>query len=238
MTDQNRAERLRGVSERRGISEFELRDASNGNLHFTGYAAVWEAPYEVTDRFGTFTEVVARGALARTLGRNPDVVLNINHDGLPLARTTAGTLRLGADEHGFHVEADLEPRDPDVESVRYKLERGDLTDMSWAFRVIDDVWTEDDTHRMIREANIHGGDVSIVTTGANPATTANPLRMADAIALFTDPSALAECRSREDFDLEALKRLSVVVGEVLREEEPPARKTMSIAAAKRALLLD
>lgn len=236
MTDQNRAEALRGVSERRGISEFELRDASNGTLHFTGYAAVWDTPYEVTDRFGTFTEVVARGALARTLGRKPDVVLNINHDGLPLARTTAGTLRLGADDHGFHVEADLEPRDPDVESVRYKLERGDLTDMSWAFRVIDDVWSEDDTHRMIREANIHGGDVSIVTTGANPATTANPLRMADVLGFFTDHDRLAACRSAEDFDLEQLRDAHKILGEFIEPVQP--RKTMSIAAAKRALLLD
>lgn len=234
MTDQTRAEMLKGVSERRSISEFELRDAGNGLLHFNGYAAVWDQTYEVADFFGTFTESVERNALQRTLSRNPDVVLNINHGGLPLARTTSGSLRIGTDKHGYQVEADLEPRDPDVESIRYKLERGDMTDMSWAFRVTVDEWTvhEDGTEsRVIKEVNVDGGDVSIVNTGANRQTEAH-LRAIDSLA-----GDLVEVRAElGDIDLDKIRLAHTNLGTLLSERSP--RKTLSLRAAERALELD
>lgn len=233
-----RAQLLRGTSERRGISEFELRDGSNGNLHFTGYAAVWDQPYTVTDRFGEFTEIVERNALKRTLSRNPDVILNINHDGLPLARTTSGTLRIGTDTHGYTVEADLDPAAPLVQLIRSPLERGDITDMSWAFRVTVDDWTETDTGetRVIREVNVDGGDVSIVTTGANRGTTANPLRSAlDALTNFDD--LLVECRGKDGHvNLDELRSARTNVDRLIRELTP--RKTLSVRAAERTLELD
>ena len=240
MTDQNRAAEYRGAIERRGISEFEVRATASGLLHFTGHASVFDHPYEVHDRFGTFTEVITRNAFSRTLSRTPDVFFYINHAGLPIARTASGTMRLSTDERGLYVEADLEPRDPDVQSVQYKLERGDMTDMSFAFRVPEngDTWNEDMTARQINEVNLHHGDVSIVTIGANPAASASPMRMAEAFALLSDPSALAECRAAEDFDPEALKRVGEVITEALRKDEPAPRKTMSLAAARRALELD
>ncbi len=234
MTD-SRSELLKGAPERRGISEFELRDAGNGLRKFTGYAAVWDQPYTVNDRFGSFTEIVERTALQRTLSRNPNVVLNVDHSGLPLARTSAGTLRIGTDSHGYTVEADLEPRDPDVQKILYKLERGDLTDMSWAFRVTVDEWTEadDGETRIIREVNVDGGDVSIVGNGANPDTIAHPLRAA--LTALADPELdhkiLAECRS-EGFDLDVIRKNL----DALSERAP--RKTLSLRAAERALELD
>lgn len=237
MTDINsRAELLKGTPERRGISEFEIRDAGNGLMHFEGYAAVWDQKYTVNDWMGSFTESVERSALKRTLSRNPNVVLNINHDGLPLARTTSGTLRLGTDAHGFTVSADLEPRDPDVQKILYKLERRDLEDMSWAFRVTVDEWTvheNGEESRVIKEVNIDGGDVSIVTNGANPGTTADPLR--SALKVFADPEldlkVLAECRA-EGFDLDVIRKNLALL------DERPQRKTLSLAAAARAAELD
>lgn len=227
-----RAALLKGAPERRGISEFEVRDAGNGLLHFTGYAAVFDDPYEITDRFGTFTETIERKALSRTLSRNPDVVLNVNHDGLPLARTISGTLKLGTDTRGYHVEADLDPRDPDVESVRYKLERGDLSDMSWAFKVLVDVWNDDETERSVREVSVDGGDVSIVTTGANRNTNASLRGALDALANL---DVLTECRTA-GFDIEAVRAAYATLGTVLVDLTP--RTTMSIRAAERALELD
>lgn len=226
---------LKGAAERRGISEFEIRDGSNGLLKFTGYAAVFDHPYEVTDRYGTFTEVIERNALSRTLSRSPDVILNINHDGLPLARTTAGTLRVGTDEHGYHVEADLEPRDPDVDRVRYKLARKDMAEMSWAFRVTVDEWTAEETHRSVQEVNVDGGDVSIVTTGANRTTEAH---LRSAIHSLSDlDSALVECRSAGlEVELDELLVAQRNLGALITELSP--RNTLSVRAAERALLLD
>jgi HK97 family phage prohead protease len=234
MTD-SRSELLKGAPERRGISEFEVREAKNGLLHFSGHAAVFDQPYEVTDRYGVFTEIIERNALARTLSRNPDVVLNINHDGLPLARTTSGTLRIGADARGLYVEADLEPKDPDVDRIRHKLERGDMSDMSWAFRVTVDEWSEDETQRNVQEVNIDGGDVSIVTTGANRNTTAHLRSIIDSLPRFED--ALVECRSADaGISADDLRAASKLLGELATELTP--RKTMSIKAAERAALLD
>ncbi|NQE88515.1 HK97 family phage prohead protease [Nocardia terpenica] len=122
---------------------------------------------------GGFSEIVAPGAFDRTLKERADVHLLINHDGMPLARTKSGTLRLGADSTGLQVEADLDRRDPDVQRLETKMARGDMDEMSFAFRVKDDVWSQDQTERRITEISLHKGDVSVMNFGANPATTAS-----------------------------------------------------------------
>jgi HK97 family phage prohead protease len=166
---------LTGATERRDFSaDLEIRSAGDGKLTLTGYASTSETPYEVRD----FTETISRGAFKRTLGESPDVVLLREHEGLPLARTTSGTLTLSEDARGLRVEAILEPSDPDVRTVLPKLERRDLTEMSLAFRAIKQAWNEDRTERTIRELSIHRGDVLLVARGANASTTVS-VRSAD-----------------------------------------------------------
>lgn len=159
---------LEGTYEHRqfSVSDMELRESSDGTLRFTGYASTTEHPYEVAD----FTETIARGAFKRTLSESPDVVLLLNHSGLPLARTKSGTLTLAEDARGLRVDADLEPNDPDVKSLQPKLQRRDLDSMSFAFRATAQTWNDDYTERLIRGVSLHQGDVSIVTMAANPDT--------------------------------------------------------------------
>jgi hypothetical protein len=142
-------------------------------LKFAGYASVTDTPYDM----GWYREVVKRGAFSKTLQGKPDVVLNVSHggaaSGLPIARTTAGTLRLVEDETGLRVDADLDDDDPDVALVSRKMKRGDLDgQMSFAFRVPAgrDSWSKDFAEREIHEADLRGGDVSIVVNGANGST--------------------------------------------------------------------
>ena len=157
---------LRGTLEHRGFdAQLEVRKAGSGNK-IVGYASVFDTSYEA----GGFREQIKRGAFRTTLAGKPDVVLLINHEGLPLARTRSGTLTLSEDSKGLRVEAQLEPGDPDVRALLPKLRRGDLTEMSFAFRATDDWWNEDRSARVIRAADIHRGDVSIVTHGANTVT--------------------------------------------------------------------
>jgi len=166
----HRAAEMEGMFERRGVEGFEMRSTSDGHVRFTGYASTTETPYEISD----FRETVARGAFKRTLGEDPDVRLLINHGmggQLPLARTKSGTLTLSEDARGLRVDADLDPNDPDVRALLPKMRRGDVDEMSFAFRATQQEWNEDYTERLIRECSIHRGDVSIVTTGANPDTT-------------------------------------------------------------------
>lgn len=170
---------LEGTIERRDFpaSEMEIRETSDGGLRFTGYASTTETPYEVMD----FTETIAKGAFRRTLGEDPDVVLLRNHDGFPLARTKSGTMTLSEDSRGLRVDADLDSNDPDVQALIPKMQRGDLTEMSFAFRATEQEWDEDYTTRTIKAVNIHRGDVSMVTHGANSATTGTvSIRSADA----------------------------------------------------------
>jgi HK97 family phage prohead protease len=155
-----------------GLTDVEVREEDDGAVSFNGYATVFNRNYEVYDSYGMFQERIAPSAFDRTLREEPDVVLVINHAGLPLARTKSGTLRLEPDAIGLRVYAELDPEDPDVRALLPKMRRGDVDEMSFAFRVTDDVWSEDYSEREITQVNLHRGDVSVVTFGANPHTMA------------------------------------------------------------------
>jgi phage head maturation protease len=79
-------------------------------------------------------------------------------------------MRLAEDSTGLHVEADLDPRNGQVADIRSAMERGDLDEMSFAFRVTRQEWSPDYSQRDITEVNMNKGDVSIVNYGANPHT--------------------------------------------------------------------
>jgi HK97 family phage prohead protease len=155
----------------------ELRAKPDGTggtrLLFTGYASVVEAPYEMTDWLGDYTEIVRSDAFEETLSRSPDVIFCLNHawDGAPMARTKAGTLRLSADATGLLTEADLDGKRSDVYQVQSAMDAGELDAMSFAFYVTRQSWSPDYDQRDILEVDINGGDTSVVTWPANPATT-------------------------------------------------------------------
>lgn len=155
------------IERRMMVSDLEVREG-NGSVTFSGYASTYNQPYSM----GWYEETVHPAAFRRTLGRNPDVRFLINHDGLPLARTSSGTMRLSSDERGLKVEADLDPTDPDVARIVPKMKRGDLTQMSFGFRTIADEWSENNSKRSLRELDLNDGDVSIVTYPANGDTSA------------------------------------------------------------------
>ena len=169
-----RAEERGSVERRLHPENFELREDLDGTLHLSGYASTTNQPYDMQ----WYTERIARGAFKKTLGESPDVTLNLNHgeagSGLPIARTKAGNLKLTEDTKGLRVEADLDPADPDVQLLARKMSAGNLDgQMSFAFRPTRHAWNEDYTDREILECDIHRGDVSVVTQGANPNTSSS-----------------------------------------------------------------
>ena len=143
----------------------EIRAEADG-IRVEGYAAVFG---QETDIGGMFREVIEKGAFSDAIGRD-DVVFLINHEGLPLARTRSGTLRLSEDDHGLKIETMLDPEDPDVKAIAGKMKRGDLDKMSFAFFPEVQVWDEsgDIPLRTIRKASLF--DVSVVTTPAYAGT--------------------------------------------------------------------
>jgi HK97 family phage prohead protease len=150
--------------------QIEIREdpGGNGKLTLEGYASRTETPYEVLG----FTETIRRGAFKRSLKEGPDTSLLVQHAGLPIARTTSGTLALSEDDNGLRVRAELEPEDPDVQAIVHKMRRGDLSEMSMGFRATKQSWNEDRTNRVIHEVALHRGDVSIVSAAASPTSTA------------------------------------------------------------------
>lgn len=172
MTFSSRGEMRNVVEKRRvAIDEMDLRSKDDGKtLVFSGYASVTDTPYEMEDWLGAYTETVSRGAFKKTLAESADVPFKLNHDGMTLARTKSGTMRLSEDSTGLHVEADLDPSNSIVRDIQSAMDRGDLDEMSFAFRVTRQEWDDAYTERHINEVNLNKGDVSLVNYGANPHT--------------------------------------------------------------------
>jgi HK97 family phage prohead protease len=156
----------------RGIlHDVEVRAATAAApLNFRGYASVTETAYDMWDMFGPYTETIARGAFAQTLTDGADVAFLLNHGGMTLARTTSGTLRLAEDDTGLLTDADLDEQNTVVRDMASGLRRGDLTEMSFAFRIIRGTWSPDYTAYRIEQVDMNRGDVSVVNYGANPGT--------------------------------------------------------------------
>ena len=196
---------------------------SGDRLVFRGYASTFEDPYPMYDAVGEYTEVVDRGAFARTLAAGPDVPFLVNHAGVPLARTKSGTLRLGTDEHGLHVEADLDTASPLVVALRSAVERGDLDDMSFAFRIRRRQWSPDYDELRLLEVDLHRGDVSVVTSPANEGTAGATV------------SARALPELLHELDDDALRDVLARGARLLDERAPTPRRPLSLYAARAAL---
>jgi len=153
--------------------DFELQemraDNQDGKRRLIGYTAVFDQEVDIA---GYFREVFRQGSFAKTLQEYDQVAL-WNHDtGAPLARKSAGTLALREDEHGLHVEIELNNTswaDDVFESVNSGVVKG----MSIGFSVLKADWSdlEDEEKlplREIKEAKLY--ESSPVTFPAYPTT--------------------------------------------------------------------
>jgi HK97 family phage prohead protease len=148
------------------VRNIETREAEDGVMRLSGYAAVFNDSSVPLP----FSERIAPGAFRKTLSETPDVRLLINHEGLPLARTKNGTLELSEDEVGLRFDAEL-PDTTEARDLWTLIQRGDVDQMSFAFRVIRQKWSADRTERTLTEVSLADGDVSVVTYPAYPTTT-------------------------------------------------------------------
>ena len=153
----NSAEKITMSAEVRAI------DTEDGSLKIAGYAATFGN--EATGL--NFREVIAPGAFTRALSNDNPVFLLVNHDmdGIPLASTQSGTMRLAQDKIGLRMEADLDPANPRAQELASALRRGDITKMSFAFTVGPDGQTREDGLRTLTEID-HLYEVSAVTLPA------------------------------------------------------------------------
>jgi len=117
--------------------DFELRDNSDG-LTLAGYAAVFDAPAQISDWKGTYTETIARGAFTRAIRANPRPVVQFDHGQHPLLGSIpiAALQSLREDQRGLYMEATLHDNWL-TEPVRDAITSGAITGMSFRFSVPD-----------------------------------------------------------------------------------------------------
>lgn len=107
----------------------------NGKQVIEGHAAIYDSPSE---DLGGFTERIKKGAFDDVLDN--DVRAYFNHDpNFILGRTTSGTLRINADDTGLKYSFDV-PNTTAGRDLVVSMERGDITQSSFAFTVEEDSW--------------------------------------------------------------------------------------------------
>jgi len=151
-----------------------------------GHAAVFN---ELSGDLGGFREQIIPGAFAEAI-ETDDVRALINHDSnFVLGRNRAGTLAMREDVRGLAVE--ITP--PDTAFARdliVSMERGDVTQMSFAFRIRPngEDWAKNDDGVWVRSVKrVRLYDVSVVTYPAYTQTDV-AMRSLDAFVRTLTPS--------------------------------------------------
>jgi HK97 family phage prohead protease len=135
-----------------------------------GYYTVYERGYEMWDEHGPYIEVVSSGAGDKTTAANPDVIFLVNHRGLAMARSIAGTLELWSDTTGGGDRAWLNPQRQDVKDLVLGIDDKTITEQSFSFLIEAGRWNSDFSQYRIDLYNLDRGDTSAVNYGANPQT--------------------------------------------------------------------
>jgi HK97 family phage prohead protease len=179
-------ERLEGKPRNAPLRDIEVRAKEGGTgWEFSGVAAVFD---QLSEDLGGFREIIKRGAFKPVMEDDVRFLINHNED-LVLGRSTSGTLSVEEKPRGLVVDSDVAPISYG-EDIRVLLDRGDVDQMSFAFRVAEDSWFEDEEGNLLR--TIHKFerlfDVSIVTYPAYPQTEAGlrAIRKLDRGEVITD----------------------------------------------------
>jgi HK97 family phage prohead protease len=115
------------------LDETRSDDGKDRILRVRGYAIVFNSPSE---RMGNVIETIDPRALDHLGDLNElGIRMQGEHEGLALANSSKGTLRLSKDERGILIEADLDARRSDSRNLYYGVERGDVDKMSFGFRI-------------------------------------------------------------------------------------------------------
>lgn len=136
---------------------FELRASDeNDGLTLEGYGAVFNTPTRIDSWEGTFDEIIAPGAFAKSIrDRKPVMQFDHGHD-VATGSVPIGVINdLREDETGLFVSARLHDN-PRVEPIRQAIASGAIDGMSFRFQVMREEWDEtgDLPVRTIREVKL------------------------------------------------------------------------------------
>jgi HK97 family phage prohead protease len=228
----------------------EVRAAADGSdtIEITGEPIVYSQPYVVRDFFGEFIEVMEPGVATNVLANNCDCRLLVNHAGLPISRTSAGTMDLIDSPGALTFVARIDTRQSIANDLVVAIERGDVSQMSCGFVVAPngDEWVSDNERHIYRFADLL--DVSAVTYPASPTTS---IAIAERMMLEAPVESRARVRrmwaisrelhegrtvSREDVDLlaQGLKALAEAAPEETEDRAAPTKADPGIMAKVQA----
>ena len=126
-------------------SKLEYRgEGEQKRAYIVGHAAVFNS---LSENLGGFRELIHRDAFNEVL--NDDVRCLFNHDSNLILGRSPKTLKIDVDEKGLRYELEL-PDTTAGRDLKISLERGDVTQSSFGFRVEDDEVNEDDEGRWTR----------------------------------------------------------------------------------------
>ena len=148
--------------------EVETRnEAGDPSYIVRGYASTFEPYVLFTDEDGNeYSEIIEPTAFD---GADlTDVVFRIDHEGTVYARSSAGTLEVGVDDHGLFDRADLS-KTAKARGLFEDIAAGNYPKQSFAFTVAEDEYDRKTRTRTIKRiAKVF--DVSPVSFPANPTT--------------------------------------------------------------------
>lgn len=169
---------MKNELERRNYQfEVKAEAADNGIRILSGRPIVYNSP---TDIGGYFREIIMPGALDGADLRDVPLLVNHNDRMIPVARSRRNngnsTMQLNVDNEGMTFEASLDVmRNTTAAELYSAIERGDISGMSFAFRIDDERWEGLETDYPTRYVNRFSviREISAVTFPAYDATEIN-----------------------------------------------------------------
>jgi len=147
MPSNHRTSRLPAIVEERRAVKLDRSAVDEESRSFTGHAAVYNQRAAIGDplKWGFF-EQIARGAFDKSLA-DGDVVQLADHDpAKPIARMSAGTLRLASDATGLAVDSEIVDTSYGSDLIA-NVRAGNVAGMSFGFQVVKDEWTTETVER-------------------------------------------------------------------------------------------
>ena len=142
-------------------------DQDADNFNAMGYATTFDAPYKLFEIDNVcYYEKIDRHALDDA--DMSDVIMQYDHMGHVLARTSNSTLTLEPDNHGLRVKADLS-KTQNARDLLEEIKEGLVTKMSWSFKTeVEEYDTATHTRTIKKIKKVY--DVSAVSMPANADT--------------------------------------------------------------------
>lgn len=179
-------------------AEIRTEKEDNNELVLVGLPIVYDTPTTINDPKGEYTEIIERGALDHCDISDSRLFYAHDYTKIPLARTPK-TMQLQVTEKGLEMRADL-PNTEEARSVYTAVKRGDLSGMSFGFKVPEggDRWDiKTKTRHIMRIEKIY--EVSVVPFPAYP------------LASVEARSARQELQKREN----AINNIKILCNQIL-----------------------